>query len=81
MRRQVDGVVFIAKANETLMPAAVDSVRQLRSVGSNVMGVVLNSVDLEDKRGGQYYYQYYRYYRQGYYYGDDQDDKKAGQAA
>ena len=37
-----------------------------RDVGANVVGVILNNLDV---RSGDYYYYYYRYYRYGYKYG------------
>jgi capsular exopolysaccharide synthesis family protein len=64
---QVDGVIVIVKAGSTrkeLVSRAVDS---LRSVKANVLGAVLNGVDLERGSGGGRYY-YYRHY--GHYYGE-----------
>jgi Mrp family chromosome partitioning ATPase len=41
-------------------------VKQLRDVNAPLFGAVLNDLNLEDQKYGQYSY----YYRYGYYYGD-----------
>ena len=68
-----DGVVFVAKAHQTTLPAIKQSKKRLEDVGGNILGLVLNNVDLDDKRAGGSYYQYY-YYRSGYYYGEEQPE-------
>lgn len=64
---QVDGVIFMTKAglmNRDLVAKAVD---QLRHAKANILGVVLNQVDV--KRDG--YYKYYdKYYSK--YYGENE---------
>ena len=66
----VDGVVMVIRAGQTVREVAKNSVNQMHAVGANVLGAVLNAVDIgKDK---YYYYYYYQYYH--YYYGDD--DKK-----
>jgi len=68
----VDGVVLVIRAGQTVREVAKNSVNQLQSVGANVLGAVLNAVDIgKDK---YYYYYYYQYYH--YYYGDDGEKKK-----
>lgn len=64
---QVDGTVLVLKAGHTSRDAAVRTVRSLSDVKARVFGAVLNDLDLEDQRYGQYY-QYYRY---GYYGSDE----------
>ena len=59
----VDGVLFVVKvnmANRELVQKAKD---QLDTVGANIIGVVLNDVDV--KKDG--YYKYYYYYNYEYY--------------
>lgn len=59
----VDGVLFVIKvnmANRDLIEKAKD---QLQTVGANIIGTVLNDVDI--KRDG--YYKYYYYYNYEYY--------------
>lgn len=60
---QVDGTVLVLKAGQTSRDAAVRTVRSLHDVKGRIFGAVLNDLDLDDQRYGQYY-QYYRY---GYY--------------
>ncbi len=57
---KVDGVLLILKPGVTNMAAARQSVEQLRRVGANLLGVVLNEVDIS--RSKYAYYQYKGYY-------------------
>ncbi len=66
---KVDGTLLVLKAGQTSRDAAARAVRTLKDVNAKLMGAVLNDLDLEDQRYGQYY-QYYRY---GYY----QESEKA----
>lgn len=61
----VDGVVFMAKAGQMNRDLVNKAVEQLRVAKANIIGVVLNQVDI--KRDG-----YYKYYNKYYskYYGD-----------
>jgi polysaccharide biosynthesis transport protein len=71
---QVDGTVLILKAGQTSRDAAARTIRALRDVNARIFGAVLNDLDLDDQRYGQYY-QYYRY---GYYSaGSDAGAKRA----
>ena len=70
----LDGVIFVAHAGKTRIPAAKQARRRLEDVGSRVLGAVLNNVDLEQgSRSGYYDYQYYYYHRKGYYYDETED--------
>jgi capsular exopolysaccharide synthesis family protein len=64
---QLDAVLLVVKAHSTTRDALQSALRQLRDVGANIAGGVLNDVDPKRKGygGGDYYY-YYR--REGYYY-------------
>ena len=67
----LDGVVFVAHAGKTRIPAIRQARGRLEDVGARLLGAVLNNVDLDRKSGlGYYDYQYY-YYRSGYYYGEN----------
>lgn len=68
----VDGVLLVAKPGQTKVPAFQQTVNQLRHVGANLIGVVLNDVELTDSRYGYYYDGYYYAYQDTY--GDDFDD-------
>ncbi len=63
MSTQVDGTLLVVKAGETSRDAAIRTTRALVDVNARVFGAVLNDLDLEDQRYGQYY----NYYRSGYY--------------
>ncbi|MBI5510225.1 MAG: polysaccharide biosynthesis tyrosine autokinase [Deltaproteobacteria bacterium] len=57
----VDGVVLVVNAGQTTWQLASQSKRRIEDVGGRIFGVVLNSVDLEDRHYGRYYrYYYYR---------------------
>lgn len=66
---QLDATLVVVKAHETTRDALASALRQLRDVGANVAGGVLNDLDPRRKGygAGDYYY-YYR--REGYYYTD-----------
>jgi capsular exopolysaccharide synthesis family protein len=59
------GVVFVAAADTTPMPATRSAIDQLRRAPAPLLGAVLNRADL--KRRGYYYRRYYRPEYQGYY--------------
>jgi capsular exopolysaccharide synthesis family protein len=59
----VDGVLFIVKVNMANRDLIEKAREQLETVGANIIGVVLNDVDV--KRDG--YYRYYYYYNYEYY--------------
>jgi len=68
---QVDGAILVMKSEKTTRDAAASAMKQLRNVGANLLGGVLNDVDLAKQEayyGGHYYYS-------GYYYGTPGDDK------
>jgi non-specific protein-tyrosine kinase len=67
---RVDGVLLVVKPGITKFMACKQAVDQLERVGANILGVVLN--DVEVKRSG-YKYAYYRGYYYSYhrYYGND----------
>lgn len=70
MSTHVDGTVVVVKAGQTSREAGRKAVRQLRDVKANLLGAVLNDLDLQ--RYGQYAY----YYQYGYYYGEPGRDEK-----
>ena len=64
LAHQADGVLVIVKPGVTKRAACQRTVDQLRNVGANILGVVLNEVE---PRQTNYYYSYNGYY----YYTDD----------
>jgi protein-tyrosine kinase len=59
----VDGVLFIVKVNMANRDLITKAKAQLQTVGANIIGVVLNDVDIK----GDGYYRYYYYYNYEYY--------------
>ena len=58
LSRYVDGVVLVVKGAETPQRVVIDAKNRLQRVGAQVLGIVLNDVDVTS---GDYYY-YNRYY-------------------
>lgn len=69
----VDGVMLVVKAGSTRKELLGRAIERLRSVRSNIVGVVLNDVDVTRRQYGYYYSYYYR--RHGLYYGEPEDDE------
>jgi len=65
----VDGVVFVVESGATVRGAVMRARKILQNVGANVIGIVLNKVDV--RHGG--YYGYYNHY----YYHYPVDTKEA----
>lgn len=59
----VDGVLVVARYNSTQKEVLNRALQSLRDVKANIVGTVLNDVNLERER---YRYPYYSYYRSGY---------------
>ena len=62
LSRLSDGVILIAQAGKTASDDARNAANLIRDVDAPILGVILNDVDLTDKRYGYYYY----YYNYGY---------------
>ncbi len=75
----VDGVVLVARSGTTRREMIARAVDLLRGVNANLLGVVLNAIDVEGRRRGGYYYYYYRHY--GEYYGQPDDKAQGGDSA
>jgi Mrp family chromosome partitioning ATPase len=71
---QVDGVLVVLKAGKTSRHAARLAVNQLHDVNAPIFGAVLNDLDLQDQKYGQYAY----YYQYGYYDGSPAGQKAGG---
>jgi capsular exopolysaccharide synthesis family protein len=68
---QVDGVVLVVRARHTPREMAIRGVRSLQDVNAKIFGVVLNNVNLEDPKYGDYYYAYRGY---GYYQSEGKNE-------
>ena len=79
LSKRVDGVVMLVREGIVSRFLVRDALRGLNKVGANVIGVVMNAVDLH-RRGANYYYRHYSYgYGQRYsrYYSDSEPNKTA----
>lgn len=67
---QLDGAILVAESGRTSRDALAHALKQMRDVGSQVLGCVLNEVDLtkQSAYGGYYYYS-----GGGYYYATDNE--------
>lgn len=62
----VDGVILVAASRVTSRASLARAHRILEGSGANILGCVLNKLDLKyDGQYGSYYCDYVRYYRQG----------------
>ena len=62
----VDGVILVAESRATSRASLGRAHRILEGAGANILGCVLNKLDLKyDGQYGSYYCDYVRYYRQG----------------
>lgn len=66
---KVDGMVLVVKSSETNRDAMLRARTLLDNVHANIIGVMLNGVNVENMYGSYYYYYYY------YYYGDRKEGK------
>ncbi|MBI5198916.1 MAG: polysaccharide biosynthesis tyrosine autokinase [Nitrospirae bacterium] len=67
-----DGVIIVIQAGETPREAVQRAKKVLFDVDANVLGVVLNGINLESPDYGYYYHYYYNYYY------SDKDKKRRG---
>lgn len=71
LSKRVDGVVMLVREATASRQVVRDALRSLNKVGANILGVVINAVDPQRRRGGKYYSYYYGYnYRYNRYYSD-----------
>jgi capsular exopolysaccharide synthesis family protein len=75
LSRIVDGTLLIVRSLHTTRDAARHATGVLRDIDAPVLGAVLNSLDLNNRRYGRTYYHYYKQY--GYYYGEAGPDREA----
>ena len=62
LSNQVDGVILVLRPGITKLADAIRSVDQLRQVGANIIGLVLNDIGNKGSRYSQYYKGYYYQY-------------------
>jgi non-specific protein-tyrosine kinase len=68
---RVDGVLLVVKPGSTKLAACRQAIDQLQRVGANILGVVLNDVELTRSRYHYYRGYYYTYYDK--YYNDESE--------
>ena len=71
LSRMADGVILVARADETTKQALAASKKNLEDVNANILGVVLNDFNPRVHAYGGYYRGYYRGYSYKYGYGND----------
>jgi non-specific protein-tyrosine kinase len=62
----VDGVILVVQVGQTHVGAALQAVNNMRQVGVNLIGLVINGVKFDNSRYSYYYRS--RYYSSYYYY-------------
>ncbi|MBL6983195.1 MAG: polysaccharide biosynthesis tyrosine autokinase [Anaerolineales bacterium] len=65
LSQHVDGVIVVISAGKTRVEVALHAVKQLRRVGANILGVVLN---IMDDRKSSYHYKYESEYSDEYFF-------------
>ena len=66
----LDGVILVVKSGQTDKEAAFRAYNLLKNVKTQVLGALLNGVNIESLYGSYYYYYHY------YYYGKNNEQKK-----
>lgn len=72
LSRIVDGVVFVIKSGQTPKELTRRALLQYKNSKSDLLGIILNLVDVS--KGGYYSYYYSHYYKYGY--GDEPPKEK-----
>ena len=81
---QVAGTILVVQGGSTSRHGLYSAIRQLRGVGANLLGAVLNGMDMTSGRYGYGYgygyrgYYYYRGYGYSYGYYGDSDAEQSG---
>lgn len=74
--KKIDGIVLVARAKATTRGALRFVLRELRNLNVNVIGAILNDLDLRRRR--YYYYRSKSYYYKSHYYDSEPDTIKDG---
>jgi polysaccharide biosynthesis transport protein len=83
LAQYADGLLLVVRQNKTNRHVLRQAIRTLQTVNTNILGFVLNDVDLDAARRGhymyryryQYPYYYYTYRYQSQYHDDDNEDE------
>ena len=71
LSKMVDGTVLIVKSLKTTREAAKHATGVLLDIDANILGAVLNDVNLANRKYGRHFYYYY-YQKYGDYYGESE---------
>ncbi|MBN2799773.1 MAG: polysaccharide biosynthesis tyrosine autokinase [Deltaproteobacteria bacterium] len=77
MSKVIDGIVMVVRAGRTSRHIVQQTVQRLWQVDANLLGIVLNGVDINNRSGRYRYYGYGYYYGYGAGYGTQAADAKA----
>ena len=83
LAQYADGLLLVVRQNKTNRHVLRQAIRTLQTVNANILGFVLNDVDLDAARRGyymyryryQYPYYYYTYRYQSQYQDDDNEEE------
>jgi succinoglycan biosynthesis transport protein ExoP len=78
--RIVDGVILVVRPGSTTTSTLRQAVEQLRRLGANIIGVVMNGMDLRSARYSYYYRRSYGYYYRYYTSADGVRKKKVAKS-
>jgi Mrp family chromosome partitioning ATPase len=59
---KVDGVLLVVKPGATKLQACKQALEQLKMVNANILGIILNDVDIKHAKYRYSYYRGYKYY-------------------
>lgn len=59
---KTDGVIFVIKQDSTAKDVALEARRRLGEISDNLIGCIVNNIDMERDSYGYRYYYYYHYY-------------------
>jgi capsular exopolysaccharide synthesis family protein len=75
LSKHVDGALLIVKSLQTTKDSVKHAVQVLNDIEANILGAVLNNLDLSNRKYGQHYYYYY-YKKYGDYYQSDEEARE-----
>lgn len=73
LSKLVDGTVLVVRSRKTTRDAVAYALNVLRDIDANILGAVLNDLNLNDRKYAKTYSGYYKKYG-GYYSADDSDE-------
>jgi capsular exopolysaccharide synthesis family protein len=62
LSRLTSGVIIVAQAGKSTLDDVSNAARQFKDVNAPILGVILNDLDISDRRYGDYYYRTYGTY-------------------